>query len=156
MTNPAIKTQLKDYIVGLMHIGHLVDDLDAAVASFKKVYGVTDADIRLEPPVGVIPPGGIMTRFAFVNVQGTEFELIEPVSDYFKDILGKSPCGGAGINHVAWQVRDIDQCMAVLTEHGIKPGHVTPGGVVTFGVKKLVYLDPQTTDGILIELIELL
>ena len=154
--NTAIQKTLKDFILGLMHIGHLVDDLDAAVASFKKVYGITDNDIRLEPPPGVIPPGDIMTRFAFVNVQGTEFELIEPVSDYFKDILGKSPCGGAGINHVAWHVRDIDECMRVLEAQGIKPGHVTPGGVVTFGIKKLVYLDPKTTDGILIELIELL
>jgi methylmalonyl-CoA/ethylmalonyl-CoA epimerase len=152
----SIQHTLKDYILGLIHIGHLVDDLDAAVASFKKVYGVTDDDIRLEPPTGVIPPGGIMTRFAFINVNGTEFELIEPVSDYFKDILGKSPCGGAGINHVAWRVRDIDQCMSVLAAQGIKPGHVTPGGVVQFGPKKLVYLDPNTTDGILIELIELL
>jgi methylmalonyl-CoA/ethylmalonyl-CoA epimerase len=152
----SIQNTLKDYIVGLQHVGHLVPDLDKAVSSFKKVYGVTDDDIRLEPPPGVEPPGGVMTRFAFINVQGTEFELIEPVSDYFKDILGKSPCGGAGINHVAWRVKNIDECMNVLAAQGIKPGHVTPGGVLTFGPKKLVYLDPQTTDNILIELIELL
>lgn len=154
--NISVKHALKDFIIGLQHIGHLVHNLDEAVSSFKKVYGVTDADIRLEPPPGVIPPGGVMTRFAFITVQGTEFELIEPVSDYFKDILGKSPCGGAGINHVAWRVKDIDECMNILERQGIKPGHVTPTGVLTFGPKKLVYLDPNTTDGILIELIELL
>lgn len=151
-----VQQTLNDFIIGLMHIGHLVTDLDTAVNDFKKVYGVSDADIRLEPPPGVIPPGGVLTRFAFVTVKGTEFELVEPVSDYFKDILGKSPCGGAGINHVAWQVKNIDDCVSVLAKHGIKPGHVTPGGVVSFGFKKLVYLDPATTGSILIELIELL
>ncbi len=64
------------------------------------------------------------------------------------------PSGGAGINHVAWRVDDIDAAVALLAERGVRPGHVTPGGVMTIGPKKMVYLDPATTGGLVIELIE--
>ena len=66
------------------------------------------------------------------------------------------PSGGAGINHVAWRVKDIDEAVACLAVEGIFPGHVTPDGVVRIGEKKMVYLDPDTTGGLVIELIEYL
>ena len=64
------------------------------------------------------------------------------------------PSGGAGINHVAWRVRDIEGAVARLAGQGIYPGHVTPGGIVAIGAKKMVYLDPATTGGLVIELIQ--
>lgn len=142
---------LKDFIIGLGHVGHIVADLDAALADFKRVYGVEDTDIRIpENPLGT----EIMTRFAFVNVAGTEFELIEPVSDYFKDILFTMPSGLAGINHVAYWVNDIEAALLALKQQGVAPGHVTPKGAVDIGDKKICYLDPHTTGGLVIELME--
>ena len=146
-----VKSLLKDYIVDLKHVGHIVPDLNQAVAEFKRIYGVTDNDIHIEPPEGVETP----TRFAFIDVAGTEFELIEPIAEPFLH-LKDMPCGLGGINHVAWLVRDIDDAVALLAEKGIKPGHVTPDGVLNLGMKKMVYLDPTTTGGCLIELIEIL
>ena len=64
------------------------------------------------------------------------------------------PSGGAGINHVAWQVDDIEAAVAHLEAAGIYPGHVTPDGIVAIGDKKMVYLDPATTGGLVLELIE--
>ena len=55
---------------------------------------------------------------------------------------------------MAWRVRDIEGALQRLHEQGIAPGHVTPDGVVSFGGKKMVYLDPATTGGLVIELIE--
>ena len=145
-------TVLKDFIVGLAHIGHIVTDMEAAIANFKRVYGVGDDAIRIPDN----PPGAeLMTRFAFITVGDTEFELIEPVSDYFKQVLLAMPSGMAGINHVAYRVHDIDGAVTALAAQGIRPGHVTPDGVVDFGAKKLCYLDPETTDGLVIEWIEL-
>ncbi len=147
----AIKSTLKDYIIGLAHVGHIVSDMDAAIDNFKRVYGVTDKHIRIPSnPEGV----EVMTNFAFITVGETEFELVEPVSEYFKSILFSMPSGMAGINHVAYLVDDIEGAVAVLEAKGIMPGHVTPAGVVDFGEKKLCYLDPETTGGLVIELIE--
>jgi len=103
-----------------------------------------------EPEAGDAP-----TLFAFVTVGDTEFELIQPVAEDFRIQLFGSPSGGAGINHVAWRVSDIDACMQLLAARGIGPGHVTPDGVVSFADRRLVYLDPGDTGGLLIELIEI-
>ena len=66
-----------------------------------------------------------------------------------------SPTGGAGINHVAWRVSDIEAAVKRLAGQRIRPGHVTPDGVIDTGRSKIVYMNPDDTDGILIELVEL-
>lgn len=147
-----IKDTLNDYIVGLKHVGHVVDDLDAAVAAFCDVYGVDASNVRRVPEN---PGEDAPALFAFVTVANVEFELIQPVSEQFCDQLLANPSGGAGINHVAWRVRDIEACLDLLGEQGIRPGHVTPDGIVTFDKLRLVYLDPRDTQGMLIELIEI-
>jgi methylmalonyl-CoA/ethylmalonyl-CoA epimerase len=146
-----VKT-LQGYITGLQHVGHIVDDLDAAAESFRKLYGLEDSAVRRIPEQA---DGSEPVRFAFVAVGDTEFELIEPRSDEARAQLGASPCGGAGINHVAWRVTDIDACVKLLAERGIRPGHVTPAGVVSTGRSRIVYLDPADTGGLLVELVEM-
>jgi methylmalonyl-CoA/ethylmalonyl-CoA epimerase len=143
---------LADQIIGLQHIGHIVDDLDTSVDAFRRLYGLDDSAVRRVP---AIADGSEATLFAFVTVGDTEFELIEPRSPEARAQLGTSPRGGAGINHVAWRVRDIDACVDRLAALGIGPGHVTPGGVVDTGRSKIVYLDPADTDGLLVELVEI-
>ena len=145
-----IQALLKDFIVEAAHVGFVVPDLAAALAEAQDVYGLEPSDIRYEPPPGVEAP----TRFAFFSVGGLTFEYIEPVAEPFKPLLLDMPSGGAGINHVAWRVSDIDAAVAALARRGIQPGHVTPDGVIDIGSKRMVYLDPATTGGLVIELIE--
>ena len=147
---PDPRRVLKDYIEQVAHVGFIVPDLAEAVEKAQRVYGLSAADVLYVPEPGEDSP----TRFAFFSVGGLEFELIEPVSADFRDKLLAMPSGGAGINHLAWRVRDIDAAVASLAVEGIFPGHVTPDGVVNIGEKKMVYLDPDTTDGLVIELIE--
>jgi catechol 2,3-dioxygenase-like lactoylglutathione lyase family enzyme len=146
----SIAAFLKDYIVDSVHVGFVVPNLDEAVANARRVYGLDEQAFRYEPPPGVEAP----TRFAFFTVGGLEFEYIEPTAEPFRKMLLDAPSGGAGINHVAWQVSDIDGAVAALAERGIRPGHVTPGGVISIGPKRMVYLDPATTGGLVIELLE--
>ena len=145
---------LADHILGPAHVGFIVEDLEQALDQASRVYGIDRSDMRLEPAAGV--DADAPTRFAFFRVGGLEFEYIEPRDRHFRELLLSMPSGGAGINHVAWRVRDIDGAVALLAARGIVPGHVTPAGVISFGGKKMVYLDPATTDGLVIELIEYL
>jgi methylmalonyl-CoA/ethylmalonyl-CoA epimerase len=145
-----VRAVLADYIEGVAHVGFVVPDLAEAVAQARRVYGLAEEDFRYVPE----PGEEAATRFAFYSVGDLEFELIEPVSEEFRNILLATPSGGAGINHVAWRVVNIEAAVACLLEHGVKPGHVTPSGVVTIGAKKMVYLDPDTTGGLVIELLE--
>ena len=142
---------LRDYLIGLQHVGHVVDDLEAAIGSFKRVYGIDESAIRRLPNA---PDDDTPALFALLSIAGTEFELIEPRSEAMKSMLQGRPSGSAGINHVAWRVTDMDAALEALAGQGIRPGHVTPDGPVSFGDTKILYLDPDDTDGMLIELLQ--
>ena len=145
------KAALKDFIVGLRHVGHIVDDLKASVDDFRRIYGLAEEDITILPPFDQEAPA----RFGLLNVGGgVEFELIEPISDDMKATLHSVASGAGGINHVAYVVSDIDAALAVLAEQGIRPGHVTPDGVVDTGRTRIAYLNPVDTGDMLIELVE--
>ncbi|WNC72163.1 VOC family protein [Thalassotalea psychrophila] len=152
MTN--IANTLKQQIVGLAHVGFIVTDLTASIADYKKVYGVEDSDILVFPPFSQTGDE-VLTRFAFIKINDSEIELIEPISTDFKHLLHSAPAGGGGINHIAWLVTDIEESVDVLAKQGIIPGYVTPNGVMDTGSKKMVYLDPETTGNLYIELIQI-
>ncbi len=141
---------LKDYILAPAHVGFVVENIDFAIEQACRLYGVSSDAVRYEPAPGVKAP----TRFAFFSVGGLEFEYIEPCDEYFRELLLASPSGGGGINHVAWKVRDIESAVKLAASHGVIPGYVTPDGVITIGSKRMVYLDPASTGGLLVELIE--
>ncbi|MEP5568849.1 MAG: VOC family protein [Halioglobus sp.] len=143
-------TILSDYIIAPAHVGFVVEDLESAVELARQLYGIDEDSIRYEPTPGVEAP----TRFAFFTVGGLTFEYIQPCDDHYRELLFASPSGGGGINHIAWQVTDIDAAARVLAEHGVLPGYVTPDGVITIGRKRMLYLDPATAGGQLVELIE--
>jgi catechol 2,3-dioxygenase-like lactoylglutathione lyase family enzyme len=114
---------------------------------FKKFFDLTDADIRT---MSADDTGGA-GAFAFVKIGGTELELIQPISDFFKEMTGDPP---AGINHIAFQVKDVEAEVKVLEEKGIHLGYITKDGIFDTGKTKLAYLEPKDTDGMLIELVE--
>ncbi len=147
---PEVGAVLKDFIEGVVHVGFVVEDLEVAVADACRLYGIGADEVRYAPE----PGEPAETRFAFFTVAGQEFELIEPVSEAFKEQLLNMPSGGGGINHVAWRVRDIEGAVAALDDQGVVPGHVTPEGIVEIGKAKMVYLDPATTGGLVVELLE--
>lgn len=145
-----IKRVLSDWLIGPAHIGFVVPDLEAAIADAMALYGFTENTVRYEPAPGVDSP----TRFAFFEAGGVEFEYIQPCNEEFERLLFAPPSGGGGINHMAWRVSDIEAAVDALAERGITPGYVTPGGIIEIGSKKMVYLDPATTGGLLVELLE--
>lgn len=145
-----LKGVLAQWIIGPAHIGYVVPDLEAAIEDARALYGFDADAVRYEPPAGVETP----TRFAFFTMGGLQFEYIQPVDEQFKQQLFGVPSGGGGINHVAWRVSDIEAAVASLAGQDILPGYVTPGGIIRIGEKKMVYLDPATTGGLLIELLE--
>ncbi len=145
-------TFLSGHIKGLAHVGFVVTDLAKALADTQALYGVGDDAIRIVPP---LLDTSALTRFGFVTIAaGIEFEFIEPLSDHFKEQLLGVTSGPGGINHLAYWVEELDQVVSLLVEQGVCPGYVTPDGPVNTGGQRILYLDPTTTGGVLIELIE--
>ena len=139
---------MDEMITKLRHVGYIVKDMDKSVNVFKKLFDVKDEDIRM---LTADDTGGA-GAFSFIPVGGTELELIQPISDYFKEMTGDPP---EGINHIAFQVKDVEKAVKNMEEKGIHLGYITKDGIFDTGKTKIAYLDPKDTDGILIELIEI-
>ena len=111
MAVDASELGIQDLILGLQHVGYISEDTAATVEQYRKLYALTDDQIRIEPPLGEAAD----TRFTFVEFAGAQFEIIEPISDASKQMLGGER---PGINHVAWKVSDVDAAVARM-ERGL-------------------------------------
>lgn len=129
------------------HIGYVVEDLPQAIDSFKRLFDLQDSDFMIFPPYDQTTDA----RFAFFSEGGATFELIHPISEYFKDILFAS---GKGINHICFTVDNIEEAVKDMERKGARPGHVTPDGIIQMPSQKMIYFDPDSTGGFLIEFIE--
>jgi methylmalonyl-CoA/ethylmalonyl-CoA epimerase len=141
---------LQDFITGTAHVGFITDDLELALSQLERVYGLPRSSVTLVPEPGTETE----TRFAFFEIGGLAFEYIQPLTEQASAQLLNMPSGGGGINHIAWLVSDMDAALTALAAANVVPGHVTPDGPITIGPKRMVYLDPASCDGMVIELIQ--
>ncbi len=140
-------SQVAQYLDGLRHVGIVTEDLVATVARLQQVFGIADADIAYVPA----PGEDAETRFAFFSIGGTPYEVIEPVSEYFREILLAT---NQGANHVCYNVTDIEAAVAAMAAQGVRLGHVTASGIVSLPSFRMAYFDPRDTAGILIEFVQ--
>jgi catechol 2,3-dioxygenase-like lactoylglutathione lyase family enzyme len=133
----------------LRHVGYVVEDLDSSVDMFTKLFDLDEGDVRYVTP----DETGGQVAFAFISLGGIELEIIQPLTDTFRQMTGST---GSGITHFALEVSDIQQVLERMAKKGVRPGYITPNGVFNTGTKKIVYLDPRDTGGNLIELVEVI
>jgi methylmalonyl-CoA/ethylmalonyl-CoA epimerase len=124
------------------HLGVIVDDLDGAVRSFTEHLGLT---------LDHVERYGDELDIAFLPCGETLVELIKPRADQGinADYLRQH---GPGIQHVAFEVDDLDAALEELKERGVEPlGDAPMPGA---GGTRIAFLDPQAFGGILVELCE--
>lgn len=134
-------------VTRLRHVGYFVEDMDESLNMFKRLFDLGDEDIR----VMTAEETGGTGVFGFVSLGGVELELIQLISE---DIKAMTDDPSPGINHVAFQVDDIEAVVADMEKKGFHLGYITKDGIFDTGKSKVAYLDPQETDGHLIELVE--
>jgi methylmalonyl-CoA/ethylmalonyl-CoA epimerase len=124
------------------HLGIIVGDLDDAVRSFTEHLGLT---------LDHIEQYGDELDIAFLPCGDTLVELIKPRTDQGSnaDYLRQH---GPGIQHVAFEVDDLEAALAELDKRGVKPLGDAP--VPGAGGMRIAFLDPQAFGGILVELCE--
>lgn len=144
----SMPSQVSQHIIGMRHVGIVTQDREALVLRLQQVFGLADDDILLLPADASTEAD---TRFAFFSIAGVPYEVIEPVSDHFKNILLNS---GTGANHVCYNVRDIQGAVDAMQAQGVRLGHVTPDGIVETPSFRMAYFDPRDTSGLLIEFVE--
>ena len=123
------------------HIGIAVKDIDEAEQRFAKLLGT--ASYKRE----TIDSEGVIT--SFFKVGESKIELLTPTrSDSpIQKFLDKK---GEGIHHLAFEVDDIEEKMTVLKQEGFILINDQPKDGADN--KKIAFIHPKSTGGILVEI----
>ncbi len=125
----------------LAHIGIAVPDVDHALRFYREVLGLE--------PSGMESVDG--ARIAHLDLDGSAVELLQPEHP-------DSPIGrflarrGPGIHHVCYRVANLDAALAACNQRGYTLIDQTPR--TGAGGRRIAFVHPKATDGILIELTE--
>lgn len=123
------------------HLGIAVSSIDETVKTFETLLGspcYKTEDVQSE---------GVKT--AFLMIGESKIELLEatnPESPIARFLEKK----GRGIHHIAFEVDDIDAELARLTSEGFQLIHQSPKDGADN--KRIAFLHPSSTEGVLIEL----
>lgn len=123
------------------HIGIAVKNLDNANALFEKLFNQDHYKVE------EVPSEGVST--SFFQLGETKIELIQasnPESSIAKFIAKR----GEGIHHIAFEVEDIDSEIKRLLKEGFELINDNPKDGADN--KKICFLHPKSTNGVLIEL----
>ncbi len=124
------------------HVAVAVNDIDAALASWRKAFG-------LEPTVREVVASQ-QTEAVLLPIGDGNIELISPKGNVgLAKFLEKR---GPGIHHVAVEVEGIEDALAFLKALGVPLIDEVPRP----GARghKVAFVHPKATGGVLIELVE--
>ncbi len=131
-------------IRGINHIAVVVPDVDGALTFWRDALG-----LELER-VEEVPEQESLV--AFLPTAGSEVELIKPTTETsgVAKYLAKR---GPGMHHLCFEVDDIEAMLAQLKEKGIELIDQQPRTMKDG--KKLAFVHPRSTGGVLVELYQL-
>ena len=125
------------------HIGIAVTNMQESLSFWETSLGIESHGIQEVPEQKL--------RTAFLPVDGTEIELLEPTSadSSVAKFIEKR---GEGLHHIAIRVDDIDAALAELKAKGIQLIDETPRNGA--GGARIAFVHPKATHGVLLELCE--
>jgi methylmalonyl-CoA/ethylmalonyl-CoA epimerase len=127
---------------GIHHLGVAVDDLDAALATYVRLFGA-----RLEHRE-TVPEQGV--EAASVRIGGDRVELLASLGE--ETPVGKFLANrGPGMHHVAYEVDDVGAALDELTAKGAELIDERPRRGL-FGLE-VAFVHPDAVHGVLAEVV---
>ena len=123
------------------HIGIAVTSIQEALAFYRDVLG-------LSPGTPETADGSTIVSLHFGPVDVELLEPSDPASPVAKFLAKRGP----GIHHVCYRVSDLDATLARCRTAGYQLLDATPRHGA--GGRRIAFLHPKTTNGILLELTE--
>ncbi len=127
----------------LNHVAIAVNNLDAAIATYRDLLGATVSDRLAQPDHGV--------TVVFIELPNTKIELLEALghSSPIAKFLERNPDGG--IHHICYEVADVIAARDQLIQGGAR---VLGDGTPRIGAhgKPVIFLHPKDFNGTLVEL----
>lgn len=126
------------------HIAIVVEDIEAALGFWRDTLG-----LELDHIEDVAEQKSIV---AFLLTGGSEVELVKPTTDD-SGVARYLQKRGPGMHHICFEVEDIEAALAQMKEKGVRLINETP--LIGSGGKKIAFVHPESTHGVLVELYEL-
>jgi methylmalonyl-CoA/ethylmalonyl-CoA epimerase len=131
-------------VIKINHVAIAVKDLDSSLFFWRDVLGLHLDHVEEVPSQ--------KANVAFFPVGDSEIELVQPTDP--ESGVGKFlESRGPGIHHLCFEVDDIDASLAVMREKGV---HLINQEPLELPGRKLAFVHPKSTGGVLIELYELI
>lgn len=126
------------------HIAIVVDDIEAALGFWRDSLGLKLSHVEDVPTQESI--------VAFLKAGNSEIELVKPTSDE-SGVARFLEKRGPGLHHICLEVDDIEASLNGLKANGVKLINESP--LIGTGGKKIAFIHPRSTHGVLVELYEL-
>lgn len=135
---------MPSFVKRIDHIALVVKDMDQALGFWQEALG-----LPLSHMENVASEHSLV---AFLPAKEGEVELVSPTDDDsgVARFLNKR---GPGMHHICFEVYDIEATMAHLKSKGIRLINEKPE--IGTGGKKIAFIHPESTHGVLVELYEL-
>lgn len=130
-------------ITKIDHIGIAVKNLDESLKKYKEIFGLSVSGAQEVPEQKV--------KVVSIKIGESNIELLEATSDdsAVAKFIEKR---GEGVHHIAFSVTGIEKMLETIEEKGITLIDKKPR--IGAHNKKIAFLHPKSTDGVLIELCE--
>jgi len=125
----------------IAHVGIAVSDLDAALAFYQDVLGLVP-----HPPQTV--DGADIVSLPFGDAEVELLASTDPSSPIGRFLARRGP----GIHHICYRVPDLDAALAACRTAGYRLVDETPRPGA--GGRRIAFVHPKATAGILLELTE--
>lgn len=126
------------------HIAIVVDDIEGALSFWRDALGLELDHVEDIPEQ--------QSLVAFLPVGGSKIELVEPTSDD-SGVARYLQKRGPGMHHICLQVEALESTLAELKAKGVHLINEAP--LEGSGGKRLAFIHPESTQGVLVELYEL-
>ncbi|HET7374910.1 MAG TPA: methylmalonyl-CoA epimerase [Gemmatimonadaceae bacterium] len=125
----------------ISHIGIAVSGLSESLSFYRDVLGLPEVPLADSDGARIV---GLTAGESLVEL----LEAESPDSPIAKFVAKRGP----GIHHICFAVDDLDDALARCREHGVRVIDETPR--VGAEGKRIAFLHPSSTSGVLIELTE--
>lgn len=126
------------------HIAIVVDDIEHALNFWRDALGLELHHVEDVPDQESV--------VAFLPAGESEVELVKPTNKQ-TGIARYLKKHGPGLHHICLEVNNIDDAISTLKEKGIRMINEKP--IIGTGGKKIAFIHPESTHGVLLELYEL-
>jgi methylmalonyl-CoA epimerase len=127
-----------------------IDHIGIAVSNLQESLSFWETSLGIELH-GIEEVAEQKVRTAFLPIDDTEIELLEPTSAE-SSVAKFIEKRGEGLHHIAIRVDDIEAALAELKAKGIQLIDETPRNGA--GGSRIAFVHPKATHGVLLELCE--